>query len=412
MATRNGYVGAFYLNKQWALGVSDATEYAFVSDDASLDFGATDDFSVEAWVRVNAADVNSDHEIVAKHDPTGTGTGWKLASSGSDFTFETGDGSTTVTTVSAFGNETSDWTHLVGVRDADAGQILYQDGEEESSDSTATGNLSNSENLIFGEDISDVTQYVGLVRVYDRVITVSEVSDLYNGDLDRNLISSLAGEWLLNEGSGTSLYDSSGNGLGGTVSGARWGNSVHNVVSNEAVGTGDGSTKSFSLAHANVDPDNGLTVTVDGNAQRIDQDFGLTPDGTLKFTTAPGDTLNIVASYRWHPMTFEGGGFTGWSVDVTADAPEQTTFADNGWRSFRDGGIRSWTGTAERHWINPGAVGLLSRSCVLRFYLDEANDKYYSAWGVVTGFSPSAAVDALVEETLNFQGSHDLRLAT
>jgi flagellin FlaB len=75
-------------------------------------------------------------------------------------------------------------------------------------------------------------------------------------------------------------------------------------VANEAVGTGDGATASFTLAH---DPDGGpMTVTVDGTAVRT---YTLIGD-TITFAVAPGSGDAIVASYSY-------GGATGVGIYET-----------------------------------------------------------------------------------------------
>lgn len=59
---------------------------------------------------------------------------------------------------------------------------------------------------------------IAAVWVWDRALNDTEVSDLYNkGIVPKN---NLKGEWLFNEGSGTTAVDTSGNGNNGTITGA------------------------------------------------------------------------------------------------------------------------------------------------------------------------------------------------
>ncbi len=75
-------------------------------------------------------------------------------------------------------------------------------------------------------------------------------------------------------------------------------------VANEAVGTGDGATKSFTLDH---DPDGGaMTVTVGGVKATAYTVVG----ATITFATAPAEDAAIVASYSY-------GGATGVGVYET-----------------------------------------------------------------------------------------------
>ncbi len=62
----------------------------------------------------------------------------------------------------------------------------------------------------------------------NRALSASEVSELYYNGLTRGsaLATGLVGEWLFNEGSGSTAYDSSGNGNNGTITGATYSTDV------------------------------------------------------------------------------------------------------------------------------------------------------------------------------------------
>jgi archaellin len=71
-------------------------------------------------------------------------------------------------------------------------------------------------------------------------------------------------------------------------------------VADEAVGTGDGTTTSFTLDHA---PDGGpMTVTVGGTATTEYTVSGT----TITFSTAPANSAAIVASYSYGATTGVG----------------------------------------------------------------------------------------------------------
>ena len=61
----------------------------------------------------------------------------------------------------------------------------------------------------------------GVTKVYTRVITSTEVEEMYYNH--KYPTTDLAAEYNFSEGSGTTLTDTSGNGLNGTISGATWG---------------------------------------------------------------------------------------------------------------------------------------------------------------------------------------------
>lgn len=61
-------------------------------------------------------------------------------------------------------------------------------------------------------------------RAWNRALTATEISDLYYNGLARGSVMStgLVGEWLFDEGSGSTAYDTSGNGNHGTITGATY----------------------------------------------------------------------------------------------------------------------------------------------------------------------------------------------
>ncbi len=58
------------------------------------------------------------------------------------------------------------------------------------------------------------------VRIYDRVLSASEIQALYEGDSVSRM--GLVGWWLMDEGTGGTVTDYSGNGNTGTITGASW----------------------------------------------------------------------------------------------------------------------------------------------------------------------------------------------
>lgn len=60
---------------------------------------------------------------------------------------------------------------------------------------------------------------IASVRAYDRALSAAEVTANYNGQVTR---TGLVGEWLFQEGQGTTAYDTSGNGNNGAINGATY----------------------------------------------------------------------------------------------------------------------------------------------------------------------------------------------
>lgn len=419
MAQRAGYVGAFYIAKNDCLTFADSGDFVTVTNPTTsdLDFGQGDDFTVEAWLR--SADMSTNkyyglnkggqRDSDASSDITKLG--YKLGWNGGKATFALGDTAGDSITVSdTTSTDTGVWRHLVGVRDAEAKVYLYVDGEFTASDTDTTSDLVVGSDLIMGDKSTTVATAVGMARIYNRIVTAAQVSDLYGGDFPGALKGALLGEWMYYEGGDNNINDSSGKGNDGTNTGGTWATTTYDTVTDEIAGAGDGSTKIFTLANENVDNKN-LTVTLSdigsSNTQQIGQDFTITPKGKITFTTAPPTSDNVKVSYRHYKMVLEAGGFTSWSFDAACDTLETTDFRSTGWREYK-AGLKGWTGTAERHWINPLTKNALGNKYIVKFFTDEANEKYYTGWAIISGFSPTTPVDTLVDESLGFQGTYRL----
>jgi hypothetical protein len=89
---------------------------------------------------------------------------------------------------------------------------------------------------------------IGEVRIYDRALNEAEIKTLYNG---QDVTGSLRGLWKLDEGSGLTAYDSSGNDNHGTlVNGPVWftGGDIVDQTGNFGTGT-------YSLDITGLEPD-------------------------------------------------------------------------------------------------------------------------------------------------------------
>ena len=97
-----------------------------------------------------------------------------------------------------------------------------------------------------------------------------------------------------------------------------------------------------------------------------------------------------------------------WSAEVTCDALEVTSFADGGQRTYIRG-LRGWTATAEAYIdssypLHPSDTGVAGN---LKLYVDNS-DLYYHGAALLTGISPTVAVDGVATHSLSFQGLSDL----
>lgn len=102
---------------------------------------------------------------------------------------------------------------------------------------------------------------------------------------------------------------------------------ISNQIINESVGTGDGSTKAFSLDNKNV-VENSETVYVKGIAKTRDTDYAINfNNGTISIHSPPALNDTITADYKYFPDT----------VDLTND--DIDAFIEQA-----DTEIENWTG--------------------------------------------------------------------
>lgn len=201
------------------------------------------------------------------------------------------------------------------------------------------------------------------------------------------------------------------------------------ITGTSVSGTITYSTGAWALTFTTA-PDNGTNITAD-----YDKKLGSTsttiPTSTASWTRfalihqAPTSTDHIVvlltveSGDTYYVDDFQVskleqvGGFSNWSLDISAETADVTAFEDNGWRAYI-GTQKGWTGSADRFWGSADFFDHLTAGnpiyCV--FYIDEDNDKRWEGLAQVTGVSPNTAVDAVVKETVNFQGIEDISYHT
>ena len=171
------------------------------------------------------------------------------------------------------------------------------------------------------------------------------------------------------------------------------------TVTDEAVGTGNGTIKEFDLDYPNVDLDS-LVVKV--NAVVV-KDYEVTVKGHITFVTAPGSGLAITANYTYWVVA-QAGGFHNWAFSLTGDTAERTDFSTTGWKKFV-GILKGWTGSAERFWLDEKWMAEMGNLLIVKFYEDTGDPlERHEGWALITGIDVSAAVDTLIMEPISFQG--------
>jgi len=114
-------------------------------------------------------------------------------------------------------------------------------------------------------------------------------------------------------------------------------------------------------------------------------------------------------------------GFFNWTVSYAGDVLETTDFDDSsGGRSYIPG-LTSWTATAEKHFLSDvrEAEDWIGTTVEIRLFTKYVatpsstnTSQYWKGDTVVTGFDMTTPVDALINQSISFQGDGALVLKT
>lgn len=256
-----------------ALSFNGTSAYiAMPSDDTSLKI--TSGLTLSAWIYLN--DTSSQHDIICKYTGTGATSAYCLNVSsagklvmqvvnGADQSIVTSTGTTTLSSLK--------WYHVTGVFTSANAVDLYINGVSDNHNTTSIPTtLQNPTTILdIGAENAGSNLFSGVmdeVKVYNFPLTQYEVKVEYNkgssmvlGSLsdtsgltggtiasnsasaaycipgDSSSCASPIGEWRLNEVSGSTAYDTSGNVYNGSITGATYTNGKFNKALNFNGGT-------------------------------------------------------------------------------------------------------------------------------------------------------------------------------
>lgn len=142
--------------------------------------------------------------------------------------YEYGSGSNESNTTSDFNLTTNTWIHVAVVRDDASGTALfYKNGvlvETETASNDPSDGTSSSANMTIGNNFNTTNGFNGElahVRVWSDARSAGEIAHYYNRTID-STASNLVGYWKLDEGTGSTVADSSSNSNSGTITDATW----------------------------------------------------------------------------------------------------------------------------------------------------------------------------------------------
>ncbi len=198
------------VNKQAKFGnagdFDGSNDYLEVANNSALN---NTNVTLAAWIRQTTLN----GVVIQKATGAGGTDGYYLDISSSKIRFcGTGGCVSSSTALTA-----STWTHVAATYDGTTVKFFFNGAFDGSSTGTITSVATNSLVLRMGADSTGATRFTGQIdeaRVYNRALSPGEVQQLYN------FAPGPIGYWKFEERTGTTAYDSSGNGKNGILSGA------------------------------------------------------------------------------------------------------------------------------------------------------------------------------------------------
>ncbi len=195
----------------YALDFDGTDDYVNCGSDSSLN--PTDSITIAAWIKLDGS-YECDNTIVSKGYATDAGEIYWLvirATSPHRLMFSWGDGTTRDWLHSTTGISSNEWHHVAAT--FDSGEVkIYIDGEL---DASKTSSVTSIQQQAYDTQIG---KYWTTGHYFDGTIEdVRMYNYVLNEDVIRNYYDELCGCWEMNEGTGTTITDSSGNDNTGTL---------------------------------------------------------------------------------------------------------------------------------------------------------------------------------------------------
>lgn len=197
------------------------------SDDSTLDFSATNTFTVSGWFRHPVISTNPDY-LVTKHQ-SGVAGGYKIyMDSDGDISFGIDDDGTwgpedVIGDDQGKNYDDNRWHYFAAVKDGTAGIYLYVDGVliDQDTSLAANGSLTNSASFYVGIDADGTSNswagFVDEVKVVRQARSATQVLTDYLGSGVSTTGDGPVAHWKFDENTGTSTYDSTSNGNNSTT---------------------------------------------------------------------------------------------------------------------------------------------------------------------------------------------------
>ncbi|MDQ7794150.1 MAG: hypothetical protein RDU89_07020 [bacterium] len=148
--------------------------------------------------------------------------------------------------------------------------------------------------------------------------------------------------------------------------------------------------------------DAAITVRVDDIA--ITSGFTLERAGGVVVFDVALDPLDVVTVSGTALTMVQGGGFFKWSFDAKGEDSNATTFESGGWKEFLRA-INGWSGSAEAYWGDRQFFDSLGQIIVVKLFADAgASQRCFEGFALITSEGIETSVDALVQDSIDFEG--------
>jgi hypothetical protein len=205
----------------------DGGDYVEVSDNAALDI--TGDFTIALWINPTTLS-GVTKSILSKRITTSNNGGYSLSVGiNGEIYCQTDSGASVTNSYTSYNVvTTSTWYHVAAVRSGSVCDIYINGVKKTTSNGVHTTLGANNDALRLGNSPSGTEYYVGLideVQIYSVALTPVEIGTVYNGLSAYNVgvtgnaetstteipSANLKGHWKIDENTGTTLNDLSGN---------------------------------------------------------------------------------------------------------------------------------------------------------------------------------------------------------
>ena len=190
-----------------------------------VSFTGSTDFSIFGWIRTSAS---GERRNIINIGGTTTSSASEL------YLYVTDNGKIKFDLrniggpISSSSVNTEEWVFVGVTYSSQIASIYVNSNLEQTSTFFYSANIEDGEQIFGASDSNQTTGipsgfYEGSldeVRIFNRVLTQTEINSLYNSNSD--ITSGLLGRWKFDDGNGTILTDSSSSGNDGTIHGATW----------------------------------------------------------------------------------------------------------------------------------------------------------------------------------------------